>query len=267
MSERHGPVALQPAPPTPGWPPDDTEDSVLGTNLHQATITHLRTGLNDVASLLAPSDQPPPWQALSQTGISGLRRWDGSEMTVLPDVFVYDRPVDERLATLPLLEYGPPLLVVEVLSPTTRDSDLDLRHGKGYSYAQAGVLEYLILDPEGTDLPEQGQGWRLEGSGYVPWRREASGRWQSQVIPVAVAFEGTRLVVFGPEGQRQLREGEVAREVARLRELAQEAARLREEVARLREENAVLRRYEARLARLEAELGELRRRLEQREEG
>ena len=31
----------QAVPPAEVWPPDDTEESVLGTNLHQTTIRNL----------------------------------------------------------------------------------------------------------------------------------------------------------------------------------------------------------------------------------
>lgn len=33
------------------WPPDDTEESVVGTNLHQKTIINLRWGINEVARM------------------------------------------------------------------------------------------------------------------------------------------------------------------------------------------------------------------------
>ena len=243
MSQGQHGIALE-TPPAVGWPPDDTEESVLGTNLHQGTITNLRWGLNEVAASRAAPGQPPPWQALGQTAISGLRRRDGSPYTVLPDVFVYRQAIDERRATLALAEEGPPLLVAEVLSPTTARADLNLERGKGYSYAQAGVREYLILDSTGEEIPEQVMGWRLEGGVYVPWRPDANRRWQSQVIPAAVAFEGVRVVVYAGDGRRQLREGEVTRTVNALEDrLAQQ---------------------DAELARRDAELAALRRLLEER---
>ncbi len=40
---------------------------------------------------------------------------------------------------------GPPDLAVEVVSPGTRKTD---RHDKFYEYAQAGILEYWIVDPD-----------------------------------------------------------------------------------------------------------------------
>ena len=32
------------------WPPDDTEESVLGTPYHQTTITNVRVGINEAAA-------------------------------------------------------------------------------------------------------------------------------------------------------------------------------------------------------------------------
>ncbi len=234
----HGTILA--TPPAVGWPPDDTEESVVGTNLHQETIKNLSWGLNEVASVLAPPGAPAPWQALSQTAISGLRRWDGTPYTVLPDVFVYRHPIDELRATLYLDQEGPPALIAEVLSPTTHVGDLDLVYGKGYSYAQAGVREYLIVDPTGAYIGEQVQGWRLEGGVYVPWRPEADGRWRSREIGVAIGFEGVRVVVHTGDGRRLPREGEVLRTVRAL---------------------------EDRLAQRDAEIAELRRLLGERDRG
>jgi Uma2 family endonuclease len=221
----------------PLWPPDDTEESVVGTPWHQYTITNLRWGINEAAASEAAPGQPPPWQALSQTMITGLARPDGSRYTVPPDVFVYLRPMDPYRGSIPLEEDGPPALVVEVAGDATYGSDLDLRAGKGWSYAHAGVREYLVLDPTGVYLAERGRGWRLAGGVYVPWRRDERGRWRSAVIGVALAVEGDLVSVYRRDGERQLREGEVHAALAREREA---------------------------LARKDAEIAELRRRLEER---
>lgn len=230
MTQHWQRAAVRPPPPL-GWPPDDTEESVLGTNLHQATITNLRWGLNEIAAALARPGEQPPWQALSQTGISGMRRRDGSAYTVLPDIFVYARPVDDILAFLPLEQYGPPLLIAKVLSPTTYESNLDFDYGKGHSYAQAGVREYVVIDPFGAYVAERVRGWRLVAGTYQQAPLDAAGRWRSDQLGVAIGFAGNRVVVYAPDGERQLREGEVARELARQRE---EIAALRRRLDELR---------------------------------
>ena len=135
---------------------------------------------------------------------------------MLPDVFVYGQPIDERRATLNLELDGPPLLVIEVLSKETFRSDLDFRSGKGFSYAQAGVREYLLLDPTGEYLPERVRGAHLGQHGYVRWPPDRRGRWHSQEIAVAIAFEGARVTVYARDGRRQLREGEIARKDAEI---------------------------------------------------
>lgn len=61
-----------------------------------------------------------------------------------PDIMVTDSvPADQRWVS------DPPLMVAEVLSPSTRSEDLDI---KAVEYAQAGVGQYWILDPEQRTL-------------------------------------------------------------------------------------------------------------------
>lgn len=196
------------------WPPDDTEESVLGTPYHQTTITNVRVGINEAAVDVAPPAAPVPWQAGSQSLILGLRRQDGTAYRVLPDVFVYRRPFDIRRPSLALAQDGPPALVVEILSEETWRSDVDTARGKAWSYAEAGVAEYLILDPEGEFLgDDRGRGWRLEGGEYVPWERDAAGRWVSS-LGFAIGYEGAWAVVYRADGRGIPPEGRILRSLA-----------------------------------------------------
>ncbi len=117
-------VALAPSPAV--WPPDDTEESVMGTNLHQTAILNLRLGINDAAAVATPEGAPPRWQAGGQTMIRGFQHPDGSAYTTLPDVFVYRQPWDDARRSLHVPEDGPPVLIIEVLSEETHGNDLDL---------------------------------------------------------------------------------------------------------------------------------------------
>lgn len=123
------------------------------------------------------------------------------------------------------------MLIIEVLSESTYTTDLDLGTGKGYSYAQAGVQEYLTLDPTGQYMPERLRGWHLEHGVYVAQPLDAQGRWRSAAIPVLFGLEGVQVMVSTIDGKRQLREGEIAREIARkdaaLSQKDQEIAALR----------------------------------------
>ena len=216
------------------WPPDDTEESVVGTDLHQTNIINLRWGINEIAGALAVPGQPTPWQALSQTVITGFQRRDGSRYKTLPDVFVYKRAIDRRRRSLSAILDGAPVLIIEVLSDSTYDVDLDLEQGKGYSYARAGVREYLALDPTGEFLPELGRGWHLREGAYQPWNPDELGRWHSEEIAVTVGIEGLLATVYTRDGRRQLREGEVTGALARAETNARALARAQDEVEELR---------------------------------
>jgi hypothetical protein len=255
-------VALAPSPVV--WPPDDTEESVLGTSLHQTTITNLRLGINEAASIATPDGSPLLWQAGGQTMIRNFRRPDDSDYTTLPDIFVYRRPWDDARGSLSVTVDGPPILIIEVVSDATAESNLDMERGKGYSYARAGVREYLILDPMYAELPVGGQGWRLVDGLYRPWLPDDRGRWASAELPLLFGLEGARAVVETSEGRRLLREGEIERTLRdRERQLELQERRHAETMA----EQELLRRTE--LARREQahleELAQLRRRLEELE--
>ena len=212
------------------WPPDDTEESVVGTDLHQMTIINLRWGMNEIAGALTSPGQPAPWQALSHTVILGFQRPDGSRYKTLPDVFVYRQAISRRRGSVSINIDGAPVLIVEVLSESTYEVDLDLERGKGFSFARAGVREYLVLDPTGEFLPELGRAWRLEEGVYRPWNPDAAGRWRSDEIAVAVGMEGGMAAVYTLDGRRQLREGEVAHELARTNDELNELRRLVEQL-------------------------------------
>ena len=205
------------APPGDTWPPHDTEESVWGTDRHQTTITNLRWGVNEAAHVGLPPGQPVPWQALSQIALLGCLRADGSPYRVYPDIFVYPRPIDPGRGSLTVQVDGPPVLLIEVLNEASYEVDLDLQHGKGYSYARAGIAEYLTLDHTRRFLPEGIRAWRLVEGRYRPWLPDANGRWQSQQVAVAIGLEDDWATVYGRDGHRILREGQVETEHARLR--------------------------------------------------
>ncbi len=74
-------------------------------------------------------------------------------------------------------EGGPPALVVEVLSESNWDADLDAVRGKPYSYARAGVNEYLVLDLRGHYTGTGVTAWRQADGAYRTWEpcRTAAG--------------------------------------------------------------------------------------------
>jgi Uma2 family endonuclease len=74
--------------------------------------------------------------------------------------------------------FGPPDLVIEILSPSTRNVDLGT---KQRFYAEAGVPEYWIFDPGGAVRP-----FRLIDAAYVAIEPEADGTLRSRVLPTFV---------------------------------------------------------------------------------
>ena len=196
------------------WPPNDTEVSCLGTNLHQTTIRNLCWGLNEAARAVLVEDRPLPWTALSQTLLLGCQRPDGSYYRTYPDVFVYTSEVDVLRGSMEVGADGPPALVIEVVGESSFEVDIDLTQGKGYSYARAGVPEYIALDPSGQYMAGIAA-WRLAGERYRAWEPGQDDRWYSRVLPVAIALEGVQAVVYLADGQRMLAEGEVGAALAR----------------------------------------------------
>lgn len=202
-------VTSPPTTATALWPPDDTEESIVGVDRHQLDIFSLRGGINEEAYRLVAAGQPRPWQAICQIQLLGCQRPDGSRYDVIPDVYVYRRPMDRDRGAYSLQADGPPVLVIEVASESTYRADLDLVLGKGWTYAHAGVREYLVLDPSGQWVPELGRGWRLVGGVYQPWERDGRGRWVSTTIGVALGIDDGLAAVYGGDDRRRLREGEV----------------------------------------------------------
>ena len=68
------------------------------------------------------------------------------------------------------------MLVVEVISPSSRQSD---RVKKMALYARAGVLEYWIADPGQRTLVIN----VLEGKTYVPIQPDDDGGFSSRALP------------------------------------------------------------------------------------
>jgi Uma2 family endonuclease len=179
------------------------------------TIINLRLGINEIAHTVATPGQPVPWQALSQTMVTAFTRRDGTRYTTLPDVFVYRQPIAPDRGSVSVLIDGPPALIIEVASESTYDSDLDVTSGKGWSYANGGVGEYLVIDPAGLFLSEPARGWRLVDRQYQTWEPDGGGIWWSEVIAVGFGVADGIATVYDRARRPQPREGEIASELAR----------------------------------------------------
>ena len=160
---------------------------------------------------------------------------------MLPDVFVHPFPYPHPGIgkTLTIAELGVPLLVIEVLSDTTFKHDLDERRGKAWSYGEAGVSEYLIVDYGLQYMPEHVKALRLRDDRWVPWLPSPEGRWESLALGVSFSFDGLYLRVHDRAGNLLPRPYE-AHALQRKQEM-----NLREREGELRERDALLERIRA----------------------
>ena len=182
------------------WLPDDTEEALLGSMLHQRVI------VSEVNSLTRYSKRENlGWKIGNQLRLvipreSGERSYQPS-----PDILVHTSPsLGERAPSLNVNVFGPPALAIEVCSPSTaQEHDLDTVNplAKPRAYAQAGIPEYLAFDPTGDIIREFVRAWRAGQSGeYEPWLPDpATGRWHS-ALGISFAPQGVLLRVYDPDG-------------------------------------------------------------------
>jgi len=236
------------------WPPDDTEESIVGSELHQEAIWTLSFMLQRVAER-----RGEPWGVGTQLTLEGMTRRDGGVYKPMPDVLVMPRAFDKRRATLSLRDDGIPLLLMEIASPSTVGVDLD---AKMDVYSHAGIHEYLVFDPTGEELEngEQVRAWRLsdaspQGHGaFVPWQPNASRRWYSDSLDLWFVPSGVLLNVLERDQRRVLSPLEESRAHAQTQaRLSAAEARIADAEARTQREAEARAALEARLQRLLAQ--------------
>lgn len=170
---------------------------------------------------------------------------------VVPDAFIVKglKPGPRRVYKI-WVEGKVPDLIIETTSRKTRRKDTT---EKPELYAQLGVKEYFLFDPEQDYLDPPLQGHRLEGTGYKTIEPLAEGGLLSQELGLRLCAEAGHLQFYRLDnGERLLTSAERAeRDSAALRREAE--ARQREAEARQREAEA-RRAAEAEIARLRAEL-------------
>lgn len=230
---------------------DDTEESVMGTHLHQRAIIMAYGALRDYAAALGTPETPAWYVSTQETVIVDLpirhRPWQPK-----PDVWVVPELSTHEDTSYDTRRHGPmPSFVLEVASESTWRDDID---EKSVLYDVAGVKEYLIFDPTGEFLPEVLRGWRRadDGTTWEQWagttRADGSAVWESRVLGLTLRAEGPFLRFEHPErgllplwSEAQALREERDRELAeRDRELAEERklrTELEAELRRLRGES------------------------------
>ena len=106
-----------------------------------------------------------------------------SELTVLqPDLLVAPR---STLGGRKMV--GLPVLVVEVLSPSTRLIDLNLKRA---AFERAGVAAYWVVDPDPVSLTA----WHLVDAAYVEHARTEAGGTFATTLPFDLSLDPADLV-------------------------------------------------------------------------
>jgi Uma2 family endonuclease len=219
------------------WLPDDTEEALLGSMLHQRAI------VSDVNSLTRYSKRENlGWRIGNQLKLiiprAGERSYQPS-----PDIIVHTSPLlSDQQTSLSVNTFGPPALAIEVCSPSTaleHDVNTFNPQAKPSAYARAGIPEYLVFDPTSDLIPDLVRAWRAGESGeYKPWLADpATGRWHS-ALGISFAPQGVLLRIYDPDGNIVPDNDDMDDLLAAL-----QAERAREQAE-----------YQARIAELEAEL-------------
>ena len=180
--------------------PDDTEETLVGSSLHQGAITVLATGL----TLCGPR-RGLPWFIGNQIKMVIPRQGARAPYMPSPDILVHPTLTNGSRNSLILTTDNPPALVVEVASPSTAwSSDLNLTdpRGKPRAYEAIGIPEYIVFDPTCELIPEQIWARRLGPQGYELRGPTAEGHWVSQALGgIAFAPQGFLLRVYDQEGR------------------------------------------------------------------
>ena len=163
-------------------------------------------------------------------GIPGLEN-PAPDVVVIPGV---RNPEKYRPSFSVRRERTRPTLCIEVVSDDPKQRDNDYKE-KVRIYQQAGVREYLILDPSYHTGDPFWTGYRLDPGGrYRPIVPDAEGRVFSETTGLWFGIDPDRLalrIVDATTGER-LQTSEEARRAAQAAEA--ELARLREEIQRLK---------------------------------
>jgi Uma2 family endonuclease len=209
--------------------PNDTEETLMGSSLHQAAIVALYTSLEQCGPR-----RGLPWFVGNQIKLIIPRLGQQERYVPSPDILVHPTLGSGSRSSLYLAADGPPSLIIEVASPSTAvEHDLNLTSptGKPGAYEAIGVSEYLVFDPGGDILIPPVWGRRAGPDGFIHWEPDSDGRWVSTALDIAFEPQGTLLRVYDQENKPVRFTQELADLVA---EQQRQLAELEAEIRRLR---------------------------------
>ena len=175
------PYELEDGVPVPLWPRDPGEPTMMAS----PTVGHQQVQLNALG-ILQRRLQHPCW------AIAGVAVAIRSRRTRVPDIVASCVPADSRSNLV-----GAPVLIVEVLSPTSEAKD---RSRKLDEYKELGSVQEIWLVASNRKWV---QSWHREESGWHVTDVIGLGAFSSRVLASAVALDelyaGVQLQVE-PEG-------------------------------------------------------------------
>ncbi|MGI8551736.1 MAG: Uma2 family endonuclease [Dehalococcoidia bacterium] len=167
---------------------------------------------------------------------------------ISPDVYVAKGVPQGPLRTYQTWVHGvAPVVVIEVTSHSTRREDIGRKWER---YAQIGVQEYYLYDPEGDWVKGRLLGYSLVAGGYEPMVAVAEGGLLSEELGLRLVLEGGRLQFYDVESRQRLLTPFELAEMAEA-ELAAERQRAEAETQRAEAEAEARRQAEKRAAEAE----------------
>jgi Uma2 family endonuclease len=195
---------------------DDAEEDLVGASWHQRAIRATSSSLERVAAT-----RQLPWLVGDQLTLVATKP-DGTAWRPSPDIMVYAQGGPAERAEMVAATDGLPALVIEVLSQSTWEYDVNAQDGKAWGYLQLGVPFYLVFDPHADLQGIPCRGWRQDGGQVEPWLPEPDGRYHVPTLGISFQPEGSLLRVHDPDGKPVPIEMEMALRIAALEaELAQ----------------------------------------------
>ncbi len=178
--------------------PDDTEESLRGSAIHQGAIVTAFDGLR-----ICATRRDLPWFVGNQQTLLIPREDRRLPRRIAPDVFVYPTLAISNPTSIAITGHGPPTLAIEIASPgTALTNDINIFNptAKPRLYEQIGVAEYLAFDPTREIFGQPIWGQHTGPAGMGPWLPEEDGRWHS-ALGVSFKPEGHLLRVYDHAGQ------------------------------------------------------------------
>ena len=178
--------------------PDDTEESILGSVIHQDAIGTATDGLR-----ISAARRGLPWFVSNQQFLLIPAEDRAMPRRIAPDVCLYQSLPMSNPTTIPVAQHGPPSLIIEIASPGTalaNDTNIIDPRAKPSLYERIGVAEYIAFDPTGEIFGVPLWAHQRGPDGFVPWHPGDDGRLHS-ALGVSFKQMGHLLRVYDHDGQ------------------------------------------------------------------